>query len=40
MCHVRKKLGNDFVVVEMVETREELWRTQASKVSTFWQPVK
>jgi len=33
-------LTNDFVVVEMVERREALWRTNTSKVSTFWQPVK
>ena len=37
---VKNVLTNDFVVVEMVETREALWRTKTSKVSTFWQPVK
>lgn len=37
---VKNLLTNDFVVVEMVETRETLWRTKTSKVSTFWQPVK
>lgn len=37
---IKNLLTNDFVVVEMVETREVLWRTKTSKVSTFWQPVE
>lgn len=40
VMRVRNVLTNDFVVVEMVETREALWRTKTSKASTFWQPVK